>query len=133
MSNEIDQRIRSMLHYALIVCRDPHFAIWADNWLSGVNKSRTAAQIMELRAGSDAREAWRSLAQMCADEDRSARMMIWQKALAAEAAEWVAWATQQALKPVLLTWLNGTDRAKLISCAVAKIAKAEAACLDSTR
>lgn len=80
------------------VCKDEEWSRWADNWLSGEDRSAASAQTAkDAAAAKDADAAWAA----AADAARSAALAA-EAAYAAWAAYWAAWAAYAAAakKPI---------------------------------
>ena len=74
-------RVRFAIYCAMTVYKNPAFTLWANNWLSGKDRTTAAAE-----AAAEAAEAW------AAAEAAEA----WAAAWAAWAAAWAAWAEAEA-------------------------------------
>jgi len=99
-----EQRIRYAIFCALSVCDDPAFIQWAEDWLSGKNRSAEAAEAAAWAARAAAEAATRAAAAEAAAEAgwaaRAAAEAAEAARIAAEAAAWAAeaaaWAATRA-------------------------------------
>ena len=77
-----EQRVEIAIRCALLVYKDPNFLQWAENWISGKDRSAEAA------AAAEAAEAEAAAAKAAA---RAAWAAAWEAEAAAEAAAAAAW------------------------------------------
>ena len=95
----LEQRIEIAIRCALAVYPEPNFAAWAEDWLSGQDRSAEAAEARAAAAGPSARAAAaRAAARAAAAGGPSARAAALAAAAgpSARAAEVAAWAAEEA-------------------------------------
>ncbi len=87
----LEQRVTFALLCAKEVCKDPTFNLFADNWISGKDRTEKTAEEAGARAARAAEEAGARAAR--AAEAAAAAAAAWARArAAAAAAAWAAWA-----------------------------------------
>jgi hypothetical protein len=99
------QRVAVAIMCAVAVHSDPIFCEWAQNWLSGEDRSPAAARAAEAasaRAAWEAARAARAAARAAREAARAAARAAWEAEAAATAARAAAWAAQDAIDLVAI-------------------------------
>jgi len=92
----LEQRIKYGILCVREVCSDRDWNIWADKWLSGQDRSRSAAEAAAWSAAEAAEAAARAARSTARSAARSAARAAWSAVAAAEAAAWSAVGTAEA-------------------------------------